>query len=105
MGGENPDYVARVQRLPCRARERFSPCTPCRGRIEAHHAGRRPGIAMKAHDETCIPMCHQHHVLELHALAGVFRGFTKETLRAWQDREIVETQALLADQGSTPEFW
>lgn len=68
------------------------PCVVC-GRWpagEAHHAGRRPGIAMKASDHTTIPLCHRHHV-EWHAAGGFCKGWDRARRRDWQDERIAET--------------
>ena len=70
-------------------------CAPphrCRGTVQAHHAGKRPGMRMKAPDDTCIPLCPQAH-RDLHSHAGPFREMTGEELRQWQDQRIEETRA------------
>lgn len=62
----------------------------CRGPVHAHHAGTRPGVAMKAPDATCIPLCERHHD-DWHACRGLFDA-TKEARRAWADWAIEATQ-------------
>jgi hypothetical protein len=100
MAREDPRYLDRVRALPCRVIDLHT-ATPCRGRIEAHHAGTRPGIALKSHDHTALPLCTQHH-RDLHALAGPFRGWRKEELRSWSEMEIAMVQGrLLPDFDST----
>jgi len=82
--------MARVRLLPCCARH-LSGCT---GTVEAHHAGPRPGTAMKAPDSTCIPLCRGHHGA-LHAASYPFTvrdHWTKERRRRWQDEQIRLTQ-------------
>jgi hypothetical protein len=93
MAGEDEAYLARVRALPCRVIDLHT-ATPCRGGIEAHHAGARPGIALKSHDHTTLPLCAQHH-RDLHALAGPFRGWRKAELRSWAEMEIAMVQGRL----------
>jgi len=95
MAGEDPAYAARVRGLDCAAGDLAGPA--CAGAIHAHHAGRRPGVSMKAHDHSCVALCAVHHGA-LHGASAPFR-MTKRDLRAWQDRAIAATQAVL---GCTP---
>lgn len=62
----------------------------CSGRIEAHHAGRKQGVGMKASDDTCVPLCSRHH-RELTEHRGAFAGMSREQLRATQDEWIAAT--------------
>jgi len=62
------------------------------GRIHAHHAGRKPGVAMKAVDDTAIPLCEHHHRC-WHDATGLFRGLTKMERFAWSIQAIAATQA------------
>lgn len=89
MAGEDRDYVSAVHGLPCAARH----LSPCHGRIEADHAGRR-GLSQRAHDRTCIPLCTLHH-RQRHDASGPFRSMDRETLRDWLITRIAETRALL----------
>jgi len=86
---EDRERMAWIRTLPC--------CAPmphlCRGRIDTHHAGIKPGLRMKAPDDTCIPMCRRSHS-EFEDHAGQFRGWSKERRREWQDYKIVVFQAL-----------
>lgn len=84
-------YMERVRELPCRAR-----LLPdyCESTMEAHHAGRKPGLALKASDYTCIPLCRRHHA-QLEERRGVFLGWTKVMVRQWSDAQIAAVQALL----------
>lgn len=95
--GDDPAYLAQVRTLPCRARHLG---TPCRGRIHAHHAGAEKGTGLKPPDRTAIPLCHRHHLGEWHAQedagGGAFEGWTKTQRRAWQDEQIIATQAALS---------
>jgi hypothetical protein len=91
------DYMAAVRSLPCcapaaepNARDIFR----CGGSIEPHHAGRRPGIAMKADDSTCIPLCTVHH-RQWHDASGVFKHWVKAQRMAWADEQIAETQRII----------
>jgi hypothetical protein len=82
-------YMELVRAQSCAATRIKTPTrwTPCRGRIEAHHAGPRPGVAMKADDTTTIPLCTQHH-REWHGATGPFKHWTKDQRRAWSDAMI-----------------
>lgn len=68
------------------------------GRTEAHHAGKNPGIGMKAPDRTAIPLCSKHHA-ELTAKRGTFRLFAREALRDWQDCRSAETLSRYLSHG------
>lgn len=77
-------YMLWVKRQPCLMRGVWG---SCEGRVEADHAGRRPK-GQKAHDSTCIPLCHRHHQ------ASRFpRSWTQEQRRAWLHAAVVYTQA------------
>jgi hypothetical protein len=85
------DYMAAVRSLPC--------CAPasayrCGGSVEPHHAGRRPGVAMKADDSTCIPLCTVHH-RQWHDANGAFKGWVKAQRFAWADEQIEATQGII----------
>lgn len=78
------DYMLWVKRQPCLMRGVWGTCS---GRVEADHAGRR-GAGRKAHDSTCIPLCHCHHQ------ASRFpRAWTQDQRRAWLRAAVVYTQA------------
>jgi hypothetical protein len=81
-------YMAWVRTLPC--------CSPmphlCRGVIDPHHAGVKPGLRIKADDDTCIPMCRRSH-REFGDHAGVFAGWTRDRRRTWQDEMVARFQA------------
>ena len=87
-------YMDRVRELPCAAYRVKVPTrwTPCKGAIQAHHAGPRPGLSMKAADTTTIPLCMQHHT-EWHSSAGVFHWWSRETRPSWSDEQIEWTQS------------
>lgn len=97
MAGEDRIYLDRVRALPCAARGVYN-ATTCRGGIQAHHAGARPGVAMKCHDHESHAFCVQHHT-EWHGHGGTFRRWTKEQRRAWADIQIAITQARLRPAG------
>jgi hypothetical protein len=84
MAGEAPEYVAWIRHRQCCA-----PGAPrgCVGIVQAHHAGKNPGMRLKAHDETCIPLCAQHHC-DIDSMSGPFRAMTGPELRDWQDQQI-----------------
>ena len=88
MAGELPEYIDHVRR------HRLC-CAPddgrCMGPVEAHHAGRR-GLSQRAHDDTAIPLCTQHH-RDYHQAAGPFRAMDRDQRRAWVEARIEETRA------------
>lgn len=89
--GSDPAYLAAVRALPCCAVKAFSDVCDCLGPIDPHHAGNRPGVGMKAADDTCIPMCRRHH-REVETLTGSFRHWDKAYRRLWYDARIAETR-------------
>lgn len=50
--------------------------------IDASHVGPRGGIARKGPWTNTIPKCRRLH-MQLHALSGPFKGWTRERLRSW----------------------
>lgn len=91
--GSDPAYLEWVRSLAC--------CVywigglnwnGCDQRVHAHHAGRRPGVSMKADDKTAIPLCDRHH-RQWHDANGVFAGLSKLERFAWSVRAIAATQA------------
>lgn len=55
----------------------------CCDTIDADHMGdRMKADGTRAHDSTCAPICHRHH-MQRHALTGAFKGFTKQSMRAF----------------------
>lgn len=91
-GDRDPKYLALVRQMRCLARDMG---TPCRGRTHAHHPRHLSrGAGLKAPDRCVIPLCKWHHVFELHAGAGAFKGWTRDELRAWQDKAVDFTQAI-----------
>lgn len=90
-----PEYLDWIRRQCCAARD-FGPCG---GRIEAHHAGKNPGVSLKAPDSSCIPLCSYHHAA-LGSFYGPFRQWSGERARRWQDDQIGETRSrYLAQEG------
>jgi hypothetical protein len=94
-------YMAFIRMLPCAA----AVLGRCAGRIDAHHAGEKPGVAMKAHDRTCIPLCRGHHD-DFHAHRGPFAGWTKGERRVWANLQVeaCELAATPEDLGQGQEF-
>jgi hypothetical protein len=88
---KDPVYLANVRGLPCL----LAWTKKCLGRIQAHHAGERPGIAMKAPDDTAVPLCGRHHV-EWHNAAGHFSAMDKAGRRLWAESAIDATRLRLA---------
>jgi hypothetical protein len=84
---------------------RSQPCLlwgpECQGRTEAHHAGKNPGVGMKASDDTAVPLCSLHH-RQITNHTGPFKAgsaLAAEGLRALQDGWIAETQAKYLGHG------
>jgi hypothetical protein len=73
-----------VKGQPCLMRGVWDRCS---GPVEADHAGRR-GIGQKAHDSTCIPLCHRHHQASRFPL-----DWSQAQRRAWLHAAVVYTQA------------
>jgi hypothetical protein len=70
-------------------------CAPphiCEGIVQAHHAGKNPGMRLKSPDDTVIPLCMKAHQ-DIDNHAGAFRGMSGEELREWQDQKIAIYQA------------
>lgn len=80
-------YMGWVKAQPCM----MMPYGGCHGVVEADHAGLDRGVGMKAHDNTCVPLCSQHHH-DRHNFTGPFRGFDKERMRAWRTTAVELTQ-------------
>lgn len=99
MAGEAPEYVRRVKALPCAVGHRGG----CSGGVEAHHAGPRPGLGLKAPDDTCVPLCGQHH-RDYHAAAGPFRGLRRAERERWASDAILATRLRL-DAPSAPDWF
>lgn len=90
--GQDKAYLARVRLMPCVGARLSS----CEGHgVDPHHAGRRPGIAMKAPDASAIPMCRHHHD-RFHDAQYPFKDWGKERRRDWQDEQIARTQRELS---------
>lgn len=56
--------------------------TPCGGFVEADHLGDR-ALGRKAPDDTCAPMCSDHHRQRTDH-SGAFRALAQLELRAWR---------------------
>jgi len=93
------DYMGWVKTLPCLLYrlEGAGPCSP--GYAEADHAGLDAGLSQKAPDNTCIPLCSDHH-LDRHAATGFFRGRSKDWKREWRLEAIAKTQAAYPGPGN-----
>lgn len=87
------DRMLWVKTQPCAVRafpRAWMRATPCGGYGEADHAGRR-GLGQKAGDDTCIPLCSQHH-RERTDHHGAFFEADREQLREWLQHVILATQ-------------
>jgi hypothetical protein len=83
-----------IKRLPCIVRTippylfsvgahlAATQATRCCGVVEADHAGQR-ALGRKADDDTCIPLCEQHH-RERTDHSGTFKHLTRDELRNWR---------------------
>lgn len=100
MGDEDREYLVRVRTLRCCA----WPAGGCVGPIQAHHAGRRPGVAMKAHDHTAIPLCLAHHG-QWHAASGPFKNWRRADRERWSDEMIAATLRTLRMKPATELEW
>ena len=91
-----PDYLRAVRALPCIAGRLWGGCD---GPIEAHHAGKNPGMGMKATDETAVPLCQRHHrhITGIVGGYGEFRHLSVEERRKLQDIWVRDTQRTLSD--------
>jgi hypothetical protein len=87
----DPVYLRNVRGLPCV----LAGTRVCNGRIHAHHAGPRPGMGIKAADDTAIPLCAQHHQ-EWHNAGGFFRLLNDVTRERWVSDAIQATRTRLA---------
>lgn len=87
MGARDPKYLSRVRQLPCCMCGAWPP-------NQSHHLT-GGGMALKTSDGSTIPLCFKDHH-DLHALAGRFKGWTKEQLRTWQQTKVMETMELLS---------
>lgn len=101
--GDDPWYLEAVRGLPCVV-QRIHVNWPCEGRVHAHHAGRRPGVGLKAPDETAIPLCAIHHA-QWHGAYGLFALMTSAERRSWADDRIEETQLRLMSAAGVGWVW
>jgi hypothetical protein len=82
------DYMLAVKTLCCAAFDIDGDM--CAGPVHAHHAGVR-GLGTKADDDTCVPMCLEHHG-DWHDGRGPFARMTKAERAEWIAAAIVETR-------------
>ncbi len=75
------------------------PCAHCRkaGPSQAAHADQGKGIAIKASDLTCYPLCPR-----CHALMGASGVLMRDQRRALEARYGAETMAAIAASGAWP---
>ena len=57
------------------------------GPTDPHHAGRKPGMRMKAPDRTCIALCRKHHGA-WDDLGIPFKNWTIERRWEWAYEQI-----------------
>jgi len=84
-------YLAAVRRLPCIV------CRCDNRDIEAHHAGKNPGVGLKAPDITAVPLCRRHHRMITGIVGGygIWDWLGEDGRREMQDNWIRETQRRL----------
>lgn len=63
----------------------------CGGRIEADHVGAR-GLGQKSSDAESLALCSRHHS-DRHNLLGVFRGWDREQMHRFFDRNLTRLRA------------
>ncbi len=80
----NEEFLEVVRTMRCHVCQRVGPSDP-------DHMGSRP-LGRKADDDTCVPMCRQHHQ-ERTDVTGYFKGFACVTMREWCQTAISETRA------------
>lgn len=98
-------YLAWVRMQPCAARAAME--TPfnagflsssmalnarCFGPIGPDHKRQGVGAGKRASDRDAWPVCRRHHD-DRHALAGVFKGWTRDQMRAFITVRIAEANA------------
>lgn len=69
----------------------------CGGAVEAHHAGER-ARDRKAPDDTCIPLCYEHHRGERCGITSprpgsLFSGWPPHAIKAWELAMVAIYQA------------
>lgn len=95
----DPAYLAAVRRLPCR----LASDGKCLGAVQAHHAGVKPGMGIKAPDDTAIPLCMWHHGA-FHGASGFFRDMRAGDRRRWQEQQITAVRQLLVKPTNNSKF-
>jgi hypothetical protein len=93
----DPEYMAKVRALPCLGftLDVHHVCQGWDGQlVDAAHLGEHHSNRKASDDETA-PLCRLAH-LQMHNLAGPFRGWTKAELRAWREWAIKFTREQVA---------
>lgn len=65
---------------------------PCSGPTDPDHKRQGVGAGKRASDRDAWPVCRRHHD-DRHALAGVFKGWTRDQMRAFITVRIAEANA------------
>lgn len=68
----------------------------CDGPVEAHHHTGHRGMSQKNDDEKTFPLCHRHH-MDFHDARGMFRPWSKDARRMWQDQMVAKYDRILCD--------
>lgn len=84
----DPKYRAWLRRQPCAV-----PGCIARRCHAHHHSLMESGTSKKCADRFSFSLCVRHHVPGLHSLAGFFKGWTREQLKAWQDEMCARYRA------------
>ncbi len=88
----DPAYLTWLRRHACAC-----PQLPRHPGGDPHHprhelGGGAVGANLKSSDHRAVPLSRQHH-RDIHALAGPFRGWTKQQVHDWLDVKAVELRA------------
>lgn len=90
MPVKEPKYLEWLRRQPCA----LSGHGYCSEQVDAHHRTGGKGMGQKNDDSQAFSLCRQHHIHERHALAGYFRGWRKERIKAWESEQVDRARRL-----------
>jgi len=98
-GHEDPDYLAFLRVLDCRAAVALNSYQFCEGPMTAAHVGDR-GIGQRCPDSEAISLCTYHHLRDAHDHAttagqlGFLASMTAEQRREWYAEQIAACRSL-----------
>lgn len=99
MAGDNLEYTANLRLQECAMKGHG----PCIGVVHVHHTPGRKGLGQRNSDDTGKPLCAGHHT-QRHALSGPFKGWTKATIREWEERTSAHYRRLYLGLGEDDAF-